>query len=564
MILLSPFVTLLRADTEQGTVIHAPLWPAAGDAQDIMLDLPACLTDSVTVPGLSGMTIEPGPGDGLVYVAREGRDLCVHPAQRAAFLRGHGEGRFPFLIVADTALAALRDILAHRWRFESGEVCTAFPLEPFLLDFGHVSVDLARFMPVQDEAREDGYTLPAPSSPIVVRRGDKHGPEILLRQRTATWNLPHAQTNAALLEAPQARFLPDAETEMLALPITVCAEDHAWLHDKPYGGVGQLVGRHRCHPWIIRERDKFVMLARHTEGGIFDEHGVFTDTGYYRHLGTGGERHLAMPPGMRCDGDRLFVDRAALDRAPRLAGPHIVFTMPHLANYAHWLIDCILPLTLLVAHAPADAKIILPATLRGFGNHPMRICDHHDILRVLGLSTLPSVEVTEPFVLAEDVMWVEHPFIHNMPGVCLRDLRDIVMPKPAPSRDLNIYIARRGSRKVQNAPQIERFLHQRGFTIMAVDDMSFQQQIDAFSRAAWVVAPHGAELGNLLFCQPGTRVLELSPEIDYKPYFSYVCNKLGLTHGVLPCATRDGTFGGDMEVDMGKFVALYRMMRNHL
>ena len=194
----------------------------------------------------------------------------------------------------------------------------------------------------------------------------------------------------------------------------------------------------------------------------------------------------------------------------------------------------------------------------------MRICDHHDILRVLGLSGLPSVELAAPFVLAEDVMWFETPFIHNMPGACLRDLRERVMPMPAPARDLNLYIARRGSRKVQNAPQIERFLLQRGFTIMAVDDMSFQQQIDAFSRAAWVVAPHGAELGNLLFCQPGTRVLELSPDVDYKPYFSYVCNKLGLTHGVLPCATRDGTFGGDMDVDMGKLVALYRMMRNYL
>jgi capsular polysaccharide biosynthesis protein len=135
---------------------------------------------------------------------------------------------------------------------------------------------------------------------------------------------------------------------------------------------------------------------------------------------------------------------------------------------------------------------------------------------------------------------------------------------PIGRRNARLYIARRGTRRVANAAQIESFLTKRGFTIHTLDDSSIDQQIDLFSEAEWVVAPHGAELGNLLFCAPGTKVLELSPDVDFKPYFSYMCNKLALTHGVLPCATTDGGFNTDMTVNMEEFSALFRMLRHRL
>lgn len=79
-----------------------------------------------------------------------------------------------------------------------------------------------------------------------------------------------------------------------------------------------------------------------------------------------------------------------------------------------------------------------------------------------------------------------------------------------------------------------------------------------------MIGPHGAELGNLLFCRPGYKVLELSPDADFKPFFSYMCNKLGLVHGVLPRATTTRGFNGDIILDMHKFTALFRMMKHRL
>jgi hypothetical protein len=568
MFLLTPFVTILRVEEASFTVLHAPLWPVPQGSHDMRLDISPPLETPVTFAGLPGMILEPAADGQSVFLTRDGRDLCVHPAQRAAFLRSHDEGRFAFLLVSETAAANLRDIVSHRWRDGGGgdaPVCTPMPAEPFLLEFGRFSIDLQNAMPIRCGEAGDAYELGQGPSTHMIHRAGRGRPEILLRRRPQFRQPPIVATIQALHDTPDSQLLVAAESEMLALPLTVCAADHAWLHDKPYAHFHQITGRVRCQPAVVRESDKFVMLARHTEGHVFDARSFSTEFGYTDHLGTNAPRHLPMPPGMRCEGDRLFVDRATLDAAPRLAGPLIVFTTPNLPNYAHWLIDAILPLTVLMAHAPAHAKIILPATLRGFGGNPIRICDHHDILRAFGLSDLAFVELADPYVRADDVYWLDRGFIQNMPAAWLLGLRERVMKcRPAPARDRNVYIARRGTRQVENATEVERFLLRRNFTFHTLDDLSIDDQIDLFSAADWVVAAHGAELGNLLFCQPGTKVLELSPELDFKPYFSYMCNKLSLHHGVLPCPTTDGGFNGRLVVDMNKFRALFRMLHHRL
>ena len=81
-----------------------------------------------------------------------------------------------------------------------------------------------------------------------------------------------------------------------------------------------------------------------------------------------------------------------------------------------------------------------------------------------------------------------------------------------------------------------------------MEDLTAIAQMDLFRRAEMVVAPHGAALANLIFCPPGTQVLELSPDCEYRPFFNEICGKLGLTHAVLPCATHDGTFNGRLVV----------------
>ncbi len=74
-----------------------------------------------------------------------------------------------------------------------------------------------------------------------------------------------------------------------------------------------------------------------------------------------------------------------------------------------------------------------------------------------------------------------------------------------------LYLNRRkvSYRKVENESDIENLLYQYGFESIDPADYSIQEQVRLFSEAEILIAPHGAALANIVFCQPGTKVVEL-------------------------------------------------------
>ncbi len=563
MLLLTPFLTLLRVDSPTGALIHTPLFPPHPTATDLLTTLPATVSTPIPIPGLPNILATPAEQPRTIFLTTGTHDLAVHPAQRTAFLRGHSAGRFPFLLIAPADLATLRDLLSHRWTDPDDTETTPYPWPPFTLDLGTTTVDVTQQIPT---IHATTARLVTTSGPLLLTRNGQATPEILLRPAPPGQRPQEAASPATFHAAPNQTLPLPGAPERLYFPLTISHADRAWLTDRPYVNFPQITGLHTCRPRLVRQHNTYVMLARFCEGIVFDEHGIYSEFGFTDNLGSYGTRHLAPPPGMRNERNRLFLDRNALAEAPTLPGPHIVFYNPNLPHYTHWLIDALLPLLVILQHAPKDAKLLLPATLRGFADNPTRICDHHDILRAFGFADLPAIEIAAPYARVEDLYWLDDGFIHNMPAEHLRALRDRVfsLRPPVRRRDRRLYIARRGTRKVTNTADIQPLLDQNGFTTCTLDDLSIDEQIDLFSHAQFIIAPHGAELGNLLFCQPGTKILELAPDQDFKPYFSYMCNKLALIHAVLPCPTDTTTFNGDMQVDPRRFTALYRTLRIHL
>ena len=564
MILLTPFVTVLRIELSSQALVHEAVWPQRSEAVDFSVSLPARIDTIADVTGLPGFTAVPGSSPGMVRIMRGGEMVWVHAAREQPFLRGAHEGDFEFLLVSETDLSHLRELFAHAWSLESAGVgveATAVAAEPFGLDFGSVLADLRRGMPRADG---DRYEMITDSGVAVLTRLGEALREILLRRVAACWR-PVVSAEAQFRAGSNRALRLIGEEEILGLPITVRTADRDWMYENPEGGHEQHVGRHRFGSSVMRARDKFVLLARHVEGMVFDANGVFTEIGYLDNLGSGGGRHLPMPAGMRQEGERMFVSRDALEAAPVLEGPHVVFYVGHLSNYTHWLIDGMLPLHVLLPYLPEGAKLLMPGTLRRFGDNPVRICDHYDVMRACGFGDVATVEIDAPYCRVEEVYWLDNGWIQNTPAAQVRGLRDRVMAARPPARGgLNLYIERLGTRRISEPAELQRFLARQGFETHSFDAMSVDAQIDLFSRADWVVGAHGAELGNLLFCKPGTKVLELAPASGFKPYYSYMCNKLGLVHGILPCATSDGGFHGDMVVDMERFLALFRMLRQHM
>jgi len=76
-----------------------------------------------------------------------------------------------------------------------------------------------------------------------------------------------------------------------------------------------------------------------------------------------------------------------------------------------------------------------------------------------------------------------------------------------------IYITRQGAtyRRISNENELTPLLTEHGFEFIKLEAHSIQQQARILSRAKVVISSHGAGLTNLVFCNPGTRVIEMFP-----------------------------------------------------
>lgn len=95
-----------------------------------------------------------------------------------------------------------------------------------------------------------------------------------------------------------------------------------------------------------------------------------------------------------------------------------------------------------------------------------------------------------------------------------------------------IYISRTGAnhRRVLNEAAVLELLHPFGFVSVELEQFSFADQIALFARAKVIVAPHGGGLTNLIFCSPGTVLLECFSPHYVRQYYWVVSQLLDLTH----------------------------------
>jgi hypothetical protein len=577
-LLLSRFGTILYIDgAAGGAVRHAPPWPIPVGTADLSLHVPLALAEITPAPGLPGVYLVPASRPGLVNICTDTHELILDPVGEATEFRFRAGVRAEFLLIGDQDAENLRYIMAHAWALDGSKAAARRPalitlLEHFMLDIDGAAIDMVSHRPV--------ILPPDPASPMQVRFSVKSNQgvlvlhrvgataprDILLRPRDKLRALPGISNLAGLHGHGDCGLKLQAPDEIVSLPMTVCEADRAWMYERPSAAGDPVVGRQTFGPQIRRASGKFVLLARQLEGVVFDRHGVSNEFSYVTGMGISVVPRTPLPPGFLCDGDRITLTAEAAEQAPRLGGPHVVFYGGVLTNYAHWLIDSLLHLHLMLPFLPPHTRMLLPGTLRHMQDTIPRVCDHHDMLRVCGLAEMPSVEVAAPLCWVEDIYWLSAGDIRWIPAAMVRAFRlHILARRPhVPPARRRIYIARRGTRRVNNAEAVRQFLGRHDFVIYFLEDLSFDQQVDLFSQAEFVVAPHGAELANLLFCGPGTKVLELAPVVHFEPYFAYLSSKLGLVHAVLPCPTDERGFFGDMRVDMEKLAALFRMLKVRL
>ncbi|MEF3307184.1 glycosyltransferase family 61 protein [Paenibacillus sp. GYB003] len=204
-------------------------------------------------------------------------------------------------------------------------------------------------------------------------------------------------------------------------------------------------------------------------------------------------------------------------------------------NYYHWLGDVLARIHLIDRSGIRIDKYIVT------GNGPSRF--QTETLAMLGIPERKIARLgpgahlkARRLVVPSLDMYRLLPFVpHSMPGWASRYLRSALSsraaasPTPGPRR---IYVSRRLAfdRKVTNEDEVCRLLERFGFRRVELESLPVAEQIRLFAEADVVAAPHGAGLANLLFCKPGTQVLELFAPNYVNPVYWYLCNQLGLDY----------------------------------
>ncbi len=207
----------------------------------------------------------------------------------------------------------------------------------------------------------------------------------------------------------------------------------------------------------------------------------------------------------------------------------ILLSCDHDNNYFHWVVEC-LPKLLLIDDLKQfkDVPLLLPAGLHenllaalariNINDHPIINLDFgvayyvEHLIFPSALSRVVDRYKGNPVFDTDIVLsqkWVSR--IANL-------LRDDAQNKKKPWR--KIYLARRrGLRSVGNQEEIEQILLEHNFEIIELDNVSLDFQIELFSEVAVIVAPTGAALTNMLFCQPGTKVIILMSNHETTNYY---------------------------------------------
>jgi len=554
--------TVVREQGASGRLIHVLAVPVRSTAIDWWVDE---VNTGEAAPGEAPLG-DATQAASAIYVQRDGAYLCADPMTGVAQFDRDAVGIWEtFLPLTKDDLARLRRLLGWYWsENEAGPGERPVLRENFKLCVGTCEMDLRHGVPVPDVAAVrftdavSGRSFRA-MEPVAAAQGA----ECKLRRLPFDQQAPLVANAAAFAATPNSRMNITGDREYGFLPLAACRSDQDWMQERLSQGGTRALGPQTLYCQAVRENDKYVLLTRGQEGLLFNKDGASNETGYLLSSIAPNAN-----PIIGREGDDFYIAHGMLERAPRLAGPHVVFYGGNLSNYYHWLIDALLPLHALMPYLPRGAKLLIPGSLRQFHDGPAatagRIVDHMEALREWGFDDLPTVEVADPVCHVEEVYWIDQCFIGQMPARLLRAARDAVLARLPPAQGVaspkRIYLRRRDTRSVANAKLIEKAAANNGFEIYEMEGMSPRAQIELFRDAEFVMGPHGAALANLLFCKPGTKVIEFSPESEFRPYFAQISDKLDLVHGVLPCPTHNGRFDGRMTVDVEKLRMLLRQM----
>jgi len=320
---------------------------------------------------------------------------------------------------------------------------------------------------------------------------------------------------------------PEPETACLSPPPNVAGPD-SWSVDPP--------ALRRHHYTAIVE--KGVAFAK---GTVLSPDGGHITGATHKVSDSKQRRRKLIARGTAVTPYRPFPRIEHVDR------PVLVMTRTGQTVYFHWLLDCLPRLMRVLAEVGPEMFIYADQTL------PFQ----RDSLALLGISAERIIDASRiPVLTARRLIVPCHQFVGGclLPQWAVDALRELIEPalavtppeKRVPGRRL--YISRNDAtyRRVLNEEEIFELLSAHGFEMLHLSHLNFTEQIAAFASAEIIVSPHGSGLANVVFCQPGTQLIELFPRSNIS-IFHALCASAGVKYGYIK------SFDGNTDAEWNGF-----------
>ena len=206
--------------------------------------------------------------------------------------------------------------------------------------------------------------------------------------------------------------------------------------------------------------------------------------------------------------------------------------------YFHWMVDILPRLEILKIHG-IDLEEIDWFLVNSYQQPFQR-----ESLKILGI---PEEKILEsdrhPYIQAKQLIVPSFPgYLGWLPSWGLEFHRRVFLEKikqeiksenqPKKFYPERIYISRNNSRyrRVFNEEEVIWKLSKLGFVCIELESMTLTEQIAIFAHAKVIIAAHGSGLTNIMFCRPGTKVIELVSPNYIRHYYWVISQQLGLEH----------------------------------
>lgn len=201
--------------------------------------------------------------------------------------------------------------------------------------------------------------------------------------------------------------------------------------------------------------------------------------------------------------------------------------------YFHWMFDVLTRLELIrqsgISLETIDKFVVNcyqknyeKETLQSFGIPPEKIIESSVIPYIQAKTLLiPSRAKQEVFLLSEwGCEFLRREFLktHNYDTFLVSSKR--------------IYISRKKTnrRRITNEEEVLKIIEKWGFFTLVLEDYSVVEQARYLAGAEVIIAPHGGGLTNLVFCQPGTKLIELFSPLYIPNCYWIISNLCQLEH----------------------------------